>query len=168
MSKKRSAKKNQPQSAAKSQPQPAAKNPQPSAAKNQPQPAAKNPQPPAAKNQPQPAKKTRGTLITAVLVIVVLHGILMSVAYWSMIEPGQRTLGNWMLLTMVATSVADIVAAAALWFWKRWGMILYGVAAVVQAVITVLATQTIILIFGALLPAIIVLYILATKRDQFE
>ena len=152
MSKKRSAKKNQPQSAAKSQPQP----------------AARNPQQPAAKNQPQPARKERGALITAVLVIVMLHGILMSAAYWSMIDPGQRTLGNWMLLTMVAASVADIVAAAALWFWKRWGMILYGVAAVVQAVITVLATQTTILIFGALLPAIIVLYILATKRDQFE
>ena len=152
MSKKRSARKNQQQSASK----------------NQQQSAAKNPQQPAAKNQPQPAKKTRGALITAVLVIVVLHGVLMSVAYYSMIDPGQRTLGNWMLLTMVATSVAEIVAAVAMWFWKRWGMILYGVAAAVQAGIAVLATGDIFLLFGALLPAIIVLYILATKRDQFE
>jgi hypothetical protein len=69
---------------------------------------------------------------------------------------------------MVATSAADIVAAVAMWFWKRWGMILYGVAAAVQAGIAVLATGDIFLLFGALLPAIIVLYILATRRDQFE
>lgn len=152
MSKKRSARKNQQQSASK----------------NQQQSAAKNPQQPAAKNQPQPAKKTRGALITTVLVIVALHGVLMTVAYYSMVDETLRSLGNWMLLTMIATSAADIVAAVAMWFWKRWGMILYGVAAAVQAGIAVLATGDIFLLFGALLPAIIVLYILATKRDQFE
>ena len=152
MSKKRSARKNQQQSASK----------------NQQQSAAKNPQQPVAKNQPQPAKKTRGALITTVLVIVALHGVLMNVAYYSMVDETLRSLGNWMLLTMIATSAADIVAAVAMWFWKRWGMILYGVAAAVQAGIAVLATGDIFLLFGALLPAIIVLYILATKRDQFE
>ena len=152
MSKKRSARKNQQQSASK----------------NQQQSAAKNPQQPAAKNQPQPAKKTRGALITTVLVIVALHGVLMTAAYYSMVDETLRSLGNWMLLTMIATSAADIVAAVAMWFWKRWGMILYGVAAAVQAGIAVLATGDIFLLFGALLPAIIVLYILATKRDQFE
>lgn len=152
MSKKRSARKNQQQSASKHQQQPAAKN-QPQA---------------ATKNQPQPAKKERGALITTVLVIVVLHGILMSAAYWSMIGEAERNVGNWALVAMFVTSAADIVAAAALWFWKRWGMILYGVAAAVQAVIAVLATGDIFLIFGALLPAIIVLYILATRRNQFE
>ena len=152
MSKKRSARKNQQQSAAK----------------NQQQPAAKNQQQPAAKNQQQPAKKTRGALITTVLVIVALHGVLMTAAYYSMVDETLRSLGNWMLLTMIATSAADIVAAVAMWFWKRWGMILYGVAAAVQAGIAVLATGDIFLLFGALLPAIIVLYILATKRDQFE
>ena len=151
MSKKRSARKNQQQSASKNQQQ--------SAAKNQQQPA---------KNQPQPAKKTRGALITTVLVIVALHGVLMTAAYYSMVDETLRSLGNWMLLTMIATSAADIVAAVAMWFWKRWGMILYGVAAAVQAGIAVLATGDIFLLFGALLPAIIVLYILATKRDQFE
>ena len=152
MSKKRSARKNQQQSASK----------------NQQQSAAKNPQQPAAKNQPQPAKKTRGALITTVLVIVALHGVLMTAAYYSMVDETLRSLGNWMLLTMIATSAADIVAAVAMWFWKRWGMILYGVAAAVQAVIVVLASGDIFLLFGALLPAIIVLYILATRRDQFE
>ena len=152
MSKKRSARKNQQQSASK----------------NQQQSAAKNPQQPAAKNQPQPAKKTRGALIAVVLVAVALHGLILSAVYFSVLGEAERNVGNWALMAMFATSAADIVAAVAMWFWKRWGMILYGVAAAVQAGIAVLATGDIFLLFGALLPAIIVLYILATKRDQFE
>ncbi len=152
MSKKRSARKNQQQSASK----------------NQQQPAAKNQQQPAAKNQPQPAKKTRGALIAVVLVAVALHGLILSAVYFSVLGEAERNVGNWALMAMFATSAADIVAAVAMWFWKRWGMILYGVAAAVQAVIVVLASGDIFLLFGALLPAIIVLYILATKRDQFE
>ena len=151
MSKKRSARKNQQQSASKNQQQ--------SAAKNQQQPA---------KNQPQPAKKTRGALIAVVLVAVALHGLILSAVYFSVLGEAERNVGNWALMAMFATSAADIVAAVAMWFWKRWGMILYGVAAAVQAVIVVLASGDIFLLFVALLPAIIVLYILATKRDQFE
>ncbi len=152
MSKKRSARKNQQQSASK----------------NQQQSAAKNPQQPAAKNQPQPAKKTRGALIAVVLVAVALHGLILSAVYFSVLGEAERNVGNWALMAMFATSAADIVAAVAMWFWKRWGMILYGVAAAVQAVIVVLASGDIFLLFGTLLPAIIVLYILATKRDPFE
>ena len=152
MSKKRSARKNQQQSASKNQQQPAAKNQQQS----------------AAKNQQQPAKKERGALIAVVLVAVALHGLILSAVYFSVLGEAQRTVGNWALLTMFATSAADIVAAVAMWFWKRWGMILYGVAAAVQAVVVVLASGDIFLLFGALLPAIIVLYILATRRNQFE
>ena len=152
MSKKRSAKKNQQQAASK----------------NQQQVASPNQKQPAPQNQKQPASKKRGALITTVLVIVALHGVLMTVAYYSMVDETQRSLGNWMLLAMIATSAADIVAAGGMWFCKRWGMILYGVAAAVQAAVAVLATGDIFLLFGALLPAIIVLYILATRRDQFE
>ena len=139
-----------------------------SARKNQQQSASKNQQQSAAKNQPQPAKKTRGALIAVVLVAVALHGLILSAVYFSVLGEAERNVGNWALMAMFATSAADIVAAVAMWFWKRWGMILYGVAAAVQAVIVVLASGDIFLLFGALLPAIIVLYILATKRDQFE
>ena len=152
MSKKRSARKNQQQSASKNQQQPAAKNQQQS----------------AAKNQQQPAKKERGALIAVVLVAVALHGLILSAVYFSVLGEAERNVGNWALMAMFATSAADIVAAVAMWFWKRWGMILYGVAAAVQAVVVVLASGDIFLLFGALLPAIIVLYILATRRNQFE
>lgn len=125
-------------------------------------------QKPSAKNEKHHSHKQRGALITTALVLVVLHGIFMSAAFYTVLGEADRSIGNLALLTMFATSAADIVAAAAMWFWKRWGMLLYGVAAVVQAVIVVLASGDIFLLFGVLLPAIIVLYILATRRNQFE
>jgi hypothetical protein len=68
---------------------------------------------------------------------------------------------------MFGAAVADAVAAAAMWLWKRWGMWVYGISAVVSAVVAVLATGDFFLIFGALLPAIIVLYIVTARRQHF-
>jgi hypothetical protein len=64
--------------------------------------------------------------------------------------------------------VADVVAAIAMWYWKRWGIYLYGVAAIGAAIVAVMASGDLFLLFGALLPAIIVLYIVTMQREKFE
>jgi hypothetical protein len=69
---------------------------------------------------------------------------------------------------MFLAAVADIVAAGAMWYWKKWGIYLYGAAAVATAAVTVLATGSVFMVFGALLPAIIVLYIVMRERAKFE
>lgn len=112
--------------------------------------------------------KHRNTLLTIALVVVILHGIFMAAVFWTVRGSADSTyaqLASWM---MALSAVADIVAAAAMWFWKKWGIYLYGVAAVVHAIATVMATGDLLLIFGALLPPIIVLYIVMTQRDKFE
>jgi peptidoglycan/LPS O-acetylase OafA/YrhL len=125
---------------------------------------------PAQSGKPaQPVKaKSRSTLLTIALVLVLLHGIFMAIFYWTVIPDAQRTWSNIVLWVMLLTAVADIVAAAAMWYWKRWGIYLYGIAAVASAVVAVLMTGDLFLVFGALLPAIIVLYIIARHRNQFE
>jgi Mn2+/Fe2+ NRAMP family transporter len=55
-----------------------------------------------------------------------------------------------------------------MWFWKKWGIYLYGIAAVAGAAVALLASGDLFLIFGALLPAIIVLYIVLMQRNNFE
>jgi peptidoglycan/LPS O-acetylase OafA/YrhL len=117
----------------------------------------------------QPVKsKSRSTLLTIALVLVILHGIFMAFFYWTVIPDAQRTWSNIVLWVMLLTAVADIIAAAAMWYWKRWGIYLYGIAAVASAVVAVLMTGDLFLVFGALLPAIIVLYIVMRHRTQFE
>lgn len=120
-----------------------------------------------ATSKARPAKQ-RNTLLTIALVLVILHGIFLAIVYWTVIPEAQRTVGNLALWAMFLASAADIVAGVAMWFWKKWGIYLYAVAAVVGAVIAVLASGDLFLIFGALLPAIIVLYIVMMQRNKFE
>jgi hypothetical protein len=117
-----------------------------------------------------PAKKAkhRSTLLAIALVAVALHGIFMAFVYWTSIPDAQRTVGNVALWVMFLAAAADVVAAGAMWFWKKWGIYLYGAAAVVTAAMSVLATGNVFLVFGALLPAIIVLYIVMRERGKFE
>jgi len=115
-----------------------------------------------------PAPKQRNTLLTIALVVVILHGIFMAAVFWTVRGSAQSTyaqLATWM---MAFSAVADIIAAGAMWFWKKWGIYLYGVAAVAHAIATVMVTGDLLLIFGALLPPIIVLYIVMMQRDKFE
>jgi hypothetical protein len=92
----------------------------------------------------------------------------MAFVYWTSIPDAQRTVGNVALWVMFLAAAADVVAAGAMWFWKKWGIYLYGAAAVVTAAMSVLATGNVFLVFGALLPAIIVLYIVMRERGKFE
>jgi len=116
----------------------------------------------------KPVSKRRSTLLTAALIIVILHGIVMAVVYWTVLPDAQRTVGNIALLGMFGAAAASVVAGVAMWYWKRWGIYLYGAAAVLEAVIALLASGSIFLLFGALLPAIIVLYIVMREQGKFE
>jgi hypothetical protein len=120
-----------------------------------------------ASSQARPAQR-RSTLLTIALVLVILQGIYLAVVYWTVLPDAQRTLGNIALWLMLLAAVADVVAGIAMWFWKRWGIYLYGVAAIVGAAVALLASGDLFLVFGALLPSIIVLYIVLTQRNAFE
>ncbi len=119
------------------------------------------------KTAPKPAKH-RNTWLTVALIIVFLHGLLMAAIFWTVRPDVEKTWGNIAVWIMILSAVGDIVAAAAMWLWKRWGIYLYGLAAIGSAIVAVMASGDLFLLFGALLPAIIVLYIVMMQRDLFE
>ena len=119
------------------------------------------------KTAPKPTKH-RNTWLTVALVIVFLHGILMAAIFWTVRPDVEKTWGNIAVWIMILSAVGDIVAAVAMWLWKRWGIYLYGLAAIGSAIVAVMASGDLFLLFGALLPAIIVLYIVMMQRDKFE
>ena len=123
--------------------------------------------PSKATTQTKPAKQ-RNTLLTVALVLVILHAILVLALFWFGAPEAQRTVGSIALWLTGLSAIADIVAAVAMWFWKQWGIYLYAIATVAAAVGALLATGSMLFLFGALLPAIIVLYIVAMQRNKFE
>jgi hypothetical protein len=117
--------------------------------------------------QTKPAKQ-RNTLLTIALVLVILHGILIVALFWAGAPEAQRTVGSIALWLTVLAALADVVAAIAMWYWKLWGIYLYAIATVAAAVGALLATGSMLFLFGSLLPAIVVLYIVAMQRNKFE
>jgi uncharacterized membrane protein (DUF2068 family) len=81
--------------------------------------------------------------------------------------PGQEETTLILALFGLA-SLAAVIAGVAMWFWKRWGLYLYVVATIILAVVTVLKTGSMIMLFGVLLPAIIVLYIFSQALKYFK
>jgi hypothetical protein len=106
----------------------------------------------------------RTTLQTIALVYVVIHGFLFWLTARSM--PGEDTTLTLALFGLA--SLAAVIAGIAMWFWKRWGLYLYVVATIVLAVVIMIKTGSMIMLFGVLLPAIIVLYIFSQVFKYFK
>lgn len=111
--------------------------------------------------------KQRSTLLSIALVIVLIHGIIMAAVYWTVLPDAQRGLANIAVWIMFLAAAADVVAAIAMWKWKQWGIYLYGIATIATAIVVLLASGDLFLLFGAILPAIIVLYIVMPQRKLF-
>jgi peptidoglycan/LPS O-acetylase OafA/YrhL len=119
----------------------------------------------------QPAKaqpKHRSTLLAIAIVAVILYGIIMAAVYWTVAPDTERALTSISVWVAFLASAAQVVAGVALWFWKKWGIYLFGISAAATAAVTVLVTGDLFLLFGSLLPAVIVLYIIMTHREKFE
>jgi cation transport ATPase len=119
------------------------------------------------KTQPK-QHKHRSTLLAVAIVAVILYGIIMAAVYWTVAPDAERALTSISVWVAFLAAAAQVVAGVALWFWKKWGIYLFGISAAASAAVTVLVTGDLFLLFGSLLPAVIVLYIIMTQREKFE
>jgi len=111
-------------------------------------------------------KPERGTWLTIALIVVIVHNLFMTVIYWT--TPDDQVNRPLLLGIMVAASALSVVAGIAMWYWKRWGTYAYALAAVAGAVLALLLTGSLTMLFGAILPPIIVGYILRPKLQYFD
>lgn len=64
--------------------------------------------------------------------------------------------------------MASVVAGIAMWFWKRWGIYLYVVATFTLGGTVLLKTGSLNMMFGAILPMIVVIYIFKPAYKYFR
>jgi hypothetical protein len=113
--------------------------------------------------------KERGTVLSVLLVLIFLHAVLATaVAYSTLKEEYAAT--SWVLPLMGLVSLADIVAAVGMWYWKKWAITLYAVTRVIATVIHLMLTGSLLVVFYDLLPVAILVYVidLQSKRKLFE
>jgi uncharacterized membrane protein (DUF2068 family) len=69
---------------------------------------------------------------------------------------------------MVAHSVLNIVAAAGLWFWKRWALYVYAFSTILAVIAGLLTGIGMYSVFYMVLPFVIVGWLLRTKWNYLE
>jgi hypothetical protein len=110
----------------------------------------------------------RGALLTVAIILVVLHGAFFTALSYSVIKGDGLIAAPVLLGLLLLCSAATVVAGVAMWFWKRWGIYLYVVAGVGTAVVFLMRTGSIWMMFGAFLPLVIVGYILQPRLKYFS
>lgn len=118
----------------------------------------------AKKNNTTP--RERGCWLSGWLILMILHGVLSSaLIYYQATLPGANSPGWLGVLFLVA--IADIVAAIAIWYWQRWGLILYAIATVVSIAVGLILTRTQLWVFHEIIPLAILGYLVKDKWAYF-
>ena len=115
-------------------------------------------------------RKSRGTGLTIVLVLMAVHGIIAGAAYLALYkEPSTITMTTHItrLALMGLHMLANVVAAVGIWFWKKWALYVYAASTVV-ALVVVLISGIWYCAFYVVLPLAIVGWLLRTKWDYFD
>jgi hypothetical protein len=117
----------------------------------------------------KPVKKQRGGFLSILLVLIFLHALLATAVAYSTLQEQYRAT-SWVLPVLALTSLASIVAAVAMWFWKKWGIYLYAAICVTQAVVHLLLTGSGLVVFYDMIPFVILGYVitLQSKNNLFE
>jgi hypothetical protein len=112
--------------------------------------------------------KERGCWLTGWLIFIAIHGIGSSILILSLRWQETMTVFAWALPVLFLLSLADIVAAVAVWSWKRWGLVLYAISTLVGLVAGLVLTRTQLWVFHDIIPLVVLGYLVKDKRDLFD
>lgn len=109
--------------------------------------------------------KERGFWLSFFLVIMALHGIAAAFLYDALRTDAsiERT---WLVSLMVVHSLANVLAAAGIWYWKKWALYVYAGSTVLAVVVGLLAVGAW-SVFYFVLPLAIVGWVLRNKWAYF-
>jgi hypothetical protein len=111
-------------------------------------------------------RKKRGILLSSLLVIIFLHAILATFLVYSSLKQdyiGQKT---GILVVMILISLADLIAAVGMWFWKQWGIYLYIMATIVVAAMSIVLTGSVWVSLYQFIPVAILGYVISLQNKQ--
>jgi hypothetical protein len=108
--------------------------------------------------------KQHGAVLTGALVLMAVHGIFAAYLYSTGAPEVSRP---WIISLMVVHSLADIVAAVAIFYWKKWGLYVYA-ASTILALVLGLISVGVWSVFYMILPLVIMGWILRSKWEYFE
>ncbi len=121
----------------------------------------------AQKANPPVVKKQRGGWLTAMIIIIAIHGVFNTIALLSFRDTGKwATVPPWLLAAALFDGVATVLAAVGLWYWKRWSLYLYLAATAASIAVGLFVYPSMIAVFYNLVPVLILVYILTGQKKM--
>lgn len=114
----------------------------------------------------QEAPPERGCWLTGWLILMLIHGIISSLLVFYLRNQAGGDSPIWLGLLLLV-SIAIIVATLAIWYWQRWGLILYAVSIGISIVVGLVLTRTQLWVFHEIIPLAILGYLIKDKWAAF-
>ncbi|HHB91120.1 MAG TPA: hypothetical protein ENK60_07405 [Anaerolineae bacterium] len=117
------------------------------------------------KNQPSTHHKPRGGLLTFAIILIIISNLILAAAIHSMKGMWAPDAPLFLIWLTWLAALVSVLGGVLMWFWKKLGVYLY-IAATIAITVLVFVLYAAAggaawgLIFGGLLPMIIVLYII--------
>jgi hypothetical protein len=108
--------------------------------------------------------KQHGAVLTGALVLMAVHGIFAAYLYSTGAPEANRP---WIISLMVLHFLLNIVAAVAIFYWKKWGLYIYAASAILALVMGLISVG-VWSVFYMILPLAILGWILRSKMQYFE
>jgi len=102
------------------------------------------------------------------LAIVIVHGLLLTLLTIGQKNYQGEVTHPVIYVLFLLGSALDVVAGLALWYWQKWGLNLYLAATVMTALVGLVSTGSLLVVFAAFLPLAVVGYILRRDWKYFE
>jgi hypothetical protein len=114
----------------------------------------------------KPKPKVRGTILTILLVIMVLHGLVAGFFFYYYRVNTAYLDRPWILTLTAIHFFMNVAAALGIWYWKKWALYVYAASTVLGLVVGLLSVG-IWSVFYMVLPLAILGWVLRTKWEYF-
>jgi hypothetical protein len=116
------------------------------------------------------ARKERGGWLTAMLIIIIIHGLFNIAALITLRKTANpldlASVPAWLWAGAILDGLLTIASGVALWYWKRWGLYLYVVATFASIVLGLMVFGNILVSFYNIIPLGILALILQSQRKM--
>ena len=102
------------------------------------------------------------------MVFIALQGIVSAYSIYYLRAQQYECAWVWVVPTLLALAIANIVAVIGIWYWKRWGLKLYAVSIVVSIVVGLIVTASQLIVFHEIIPFAILGYLVKPHWGHFD
>ena len=105
-------------------------------------------------------QKERGGWLSAWLILIMIHGVFATFLVLDALKQQYAPSKPLIMASLIFISIAAVIAAIAIWYWKKWGLYLYAITIVVGMATHLVMTGSLLVLFYDIIPPVILAYLL--------